>query len=88
MLTKNIKFNAFQTYGNGNKIKKIIESNWFKNIKLIRSLNINYKYSYSKKDLKKYKKYNSFRVFGMGGSILGAEAIYQFIRHKIKKKGY
>ena len=85
MLTKNIKFKAFRKYGNGNKIKKIIESNWFKNIKLIRSLNINYKYSYSKKDLKKYKKYKSFRVFGMGGSILGAEAIYQFMRHKIKK---
>ena len=85
MLTKNIKFKAFRTYGNGKKIKKIIESNWFKNIKLIRSLNINYKYSYSKKDLKKYKKYKSFRVFGMGGSILGAEAIYQFMRHKIKK---
>ena len=85
MLTKNIRFKAFRTYGNGNKIKKIIESNWFKNIKLIRSLNINYKYSYSKKDLKKYKKYKSFRVFGMGGSILGAEAIYQFMRHKIKK---
>ena len=85
MLTKNIKFKAFRTYGNGNKIKKIIESNWFKNLKLIRSLNINYKYSYSKKDLKKYKKYKSFRVFGMGGSILGAEAIYQFMRHKIKK---
>jgi len=85
MLTKNIKFKAFRAYGNGDKIKKIIESNWFKNIKLIRSLNINYKYSYSKKDLKKYKKYKSFRVFGMGGSILGAEAIYQFMRHKIKK---
>ena len=85
MLTKNIRFKAFRTYGNGNKIKKIIESNWFKNLKLIRSLNINYKYSYSKKDLKKYKKYKSFRVFGMGGSILGAEAIYQFMRHKIKK---
>jgi len=85
MLTKNIKFKTFKTYSNGNKIKKIIESNWFKNIKLIRSLNINYKYSYSKKDLKKYKKFKSFRVFGMGGSILGAEAIYQFMRHKIKK---
>ena len=85
MLTKNIKFKTFKTYSNGNKIKKIIESNWFKNIKLIRSFNINYKYSYSKKDLKKYKKFKSFRVFGMGGSILGAEAIYQFMRHKIKK---
>ena len=24
----------------------------------------------------------------MGGSILGTEAIYQFLRHKIKKKFY
>ena len=86
MLTKNVKFKSFKHYGKNNKIKKIIDSNWFKQIKLIKSLDVNFKYSYSKKDIKKYKRFNQFRVIGMGGSILGSEAIYQFLRHKIKKK--
>ena len=86
MLTKNIKFKSFKRYEKNNKIKKIIDSNWFKQIKLIKSLDINFKYSYSKKNIKKYKRFNRFRVIGMGGSILGSEAIYQFLSHKIKKK--
>ena len=86
MLTKNIKFKNFKHYEKNNKIKKIIDSNWFKQIKLIKSLDINFKYSYSKKNIKKYKRFNRFRVIGMGGSILGSEAIYQFLSHKIKKK--
>ena len=86
MLTKNVKFKSFKYYGKNNKIKKIIGSSWFKQIKLIKSLDVNFKYSYLKKDIKKYKRFNTFRVIGMGGSILGSEAIYQFLNHKIKKK--
>ena len=86
MLTKNVKFKSFKHYGKNNKIKKIIRSSWFKQIKLIKSFDVNFKYSYSKKDIKKYKRFNQFRVIGMGGSILGSEAIYQFLSHKIKKK--
>ena len=86
MLTKNVKFKSFKHYGKNNKIKKIIGSSWFKQIKLIKSFDVNFKYSYSKKDIKKYKRFNQFRVIGMGGSILGSEAIYQFLSHKIKKK--
>ena len=86
MLTKNVKFKSFKHNGKNNKIKKIIGSSWFKQIKLIKSFDVNFKYSYSKKDIKKYKRFNQFRVIGMGGSILGSEAIYQFLSHKIKKK--
>ncbi len=43
-----------------------------------------YKFDYGK--IKKFKKFNSVIVIGMGGSILGAKAIYSFLRHKIKKK--
>ena len=46
----------------------------------------NYKNSYDKKLLNKYKKSLNFRVIGMGGSILGTQAIYDFLRHKIKRK--
>ena len=38
------------------------------------------------KELDKFKRFNSVVIIGMGGSILGAEAIYQFLKRKIKKE--
>ena len=38
-----------------------------------------------KKNLKKYKTKLNYRIIGMGGSSLGAKAIYDFLKHKIKK---
>ena len=35
--------------------------------------------------MKKFEKYNSIVIIGMGGSILGANAIYDFLKEKIKK---
>ena len=49
-------------------------------------LNKNFKLDFKLKDLKKYKKFKTIVVIGMGGSILGAEAIHEFLKHKIKKK--
>ena len=40
------------------------------------------------KDLKKFKKFKTIVIIGMGGSILGTEAIYYFFKQKIKKKVY
>ena len=60
MLTKNVKFKSFKHYRKNNKIKKIIGSSWFKQIKLIKSLDVNFKYSYSKKDIKKYKRFKIY----------------------------
>ncbi len=34
---------------------------------------------------KKFKKFKTIFIIGMGGSILGAKAIYDFLKHKIKK---
>ena len=85
MLTSNIKFKNF----NITKIKKIKnfkKEMWFKKIKLLESLKTSYKYSYSKKQIQKISKDKNFRLIGMGGSSLGAEAIYQFLNYKIKKK--
>ena len=39
----------------------------------------------NKINLKKYNKYKSVIVIGMGGSTLGANAIYSFLEQKIKK---
>ena len=40
---------------------------------------------FNKINLKKYNKYKSVIVIGMGGSTLGANAIYSFLEQKIKK---
>ena len=56
-----------------------------------RTLNIldkDYKFSFKVKDLQKFKQYKSIALIGMGGSILGAEAIHDFFQSKIKKKVY
>ena len=87
MLTSNIKFTNFNIL----KIKKkysFKRESWFKKIKILETLKTNYKYGYTKNQLSKIKKNNNFRLIGMGGSILGTEAIYDFLKHKIKKKIY
>jgi len=84
MLTFNIKFKNFNI-SRFKKFKNFKNEKWFKKIRLLDSLKPNYKYSYTKKQIKKINKSKNFRLIGMGGSILGAEAIYQFLNHKIKK---
>ena len=53
---------------------------------ILKSLSKDYKNNFNHKNLKKFKKSLDCRVIGMGGSSLGAKAIYDFLRHKIKKK--
>jgi len=45
-----------------------------------------YKYDFDFKKIKKFKKFQTVIIIGMGGSILGTKAIYSFLKHKIKKK--
>jgi len=85
MLTSNIKFKNFNI-SKFKKFKSFKNEKWFKKIRLLESLKPNYKYSYTKKQIKKINKNKNFRLIGMGGSTLGVEAIYQFLKHKIKKK--
>ena len=51
-------------------------------------LSENYKFNFKIKDLISFKKYKNIVLIGMGGSILGSEAIYGFLKGKIKKKVY
>ena len=89
MLTPRIKFVNFQIAKN-KKIK--ISSNFFKiknlisKYKFLISLTSFYKYGYSKKLVKNLKKNSVFRIIGMGGSTLGAETIYQFLRNYTNKE--
>ena len=86
MLTKNILFKGFPNTKNYKKIKKNFQNLIENQPKLFDTLKPNYKYSYSKKKISKYKKFSNIRIIGMGGSILGSEAIYSFLKQKIKKK--
>ena len=56
--------------------------------KTLNVLDNNFKFNFKVKDLKKFKKFNNVILIGMGGSILGAEAIYNFFELKTKKNFY
>ncbi len=89
MLTSNIKFINFIQKQKKKPIynfKQLKKENWIKKYKLLLSLTPNYKYSYTKAQIKNLKKKTFFRLIGMGGSTLGAKAIYKFLEDKTKKK--
>ncbi len=88
MLTKNISFKNFKLKKNNNKIKKDLYNILRKKNPILESLSLDYKNSFNKKIISKYKKYKHIKIIGMGGSILGTESIYQFLNDKIKKIFY
>ena len=86
MFLKEIDFKEFNLKKKNLSLKKKLNKILNKKNSVIESLSKNYKNSYDKKFLNQYKKSLNFRVIGMGGSILGTQAIYDFLRHKIKRK--
>ena len=89
MFSKNIIFKNFKRLNNINqnkKINKLLKKELIINHPLLNSLTNKYKYSFKKKDVKKLQNFKLYNLIGMGGSILGSEAIYDFLNHKIKKK--
>ncbi len=91
MLSKNIRFKNFtkKKFNKNLKVlfKKLIDKNSYDD-NVVKSFSKSYSYSFTKKQLKKYKKFNFFQIYGMGGSSLGIQAIYDFMKPKIKKKFY
>ena len=85
MLTSNIKFSNFKEGLKNKKIKNNLEEIIDGKNKIIETLSLDYLYAFNKKQLKKYRKFSNFRLIGMGGSILGTQTIYEFLKHKIKK---
>ena len=86
MLTSRIIFTNFKVKINNFLIKKELKNLLKKNDEVVKSLSLNYSYSFNIKKLKKFKNKKFFRIIGIGGSILGAKAIYYFLKNKIKKK--
>ena len=88
MLGKNIKFSNFifkRKISNKKKILSIFKKLIKEKNEIVLSLGKNYKDSFSKKKINKIKKKKHFLLIGMGGSILGAKAIYKFLSPKNKE---
>ena len=88
MLTKNLTFENFVNKKVNLKLKSYLKELISSKNEVINSLSKGYKYSYTKKSIKKLKGYKDIRIFGMGGSSLGTLAIYDFLKHKINKNFY
>ena len=85
MLSKTIFFKNFKKSKTSKKIKLSLKNILSKKSELINSLSNQYKDSYN---IKKIKKNFDVRIIGMGGSVLGAKAIYHLLQKKISKKFY
>ena len=89
MLNKEIKFLNFNYFSQSKK-KKIIVRNILntllkENNQILESMKKNYQDSYNQKIISNCYKINEINVIGMGGSALGAKAIYSFLK-PLKKK--
>ena len=85
MLTQNISFKNFLTKNRNILVKKKLNLILKEKNQVINSLSKSYKDSFSKKNIKHFNKKFDYRIIGMGGSTLGAQAIYDFLKKKIKK---
>ena len=82
-------FNNKKKFFNKKKIIKKIMKNFFNSENaILSSMRIDYKDSFKNKVLSKYKKIKNINLIGMGGSVLGAKAIYDFLKINKKKFKY
>ena len=86
MLSQNISFKNFLIHKKKIVVKKNLNLILNEETQVISSLSKSYKDSFSKKNIKHFNKKLDYRIIGMGGSTLGAQAIYDFLKKKIKKK--
>ena len=88
MLTSGINFINFKKTINKKLDLQIISFLKKEKNQVIKSLSKNYKNNFNKKLIKKFYDFKNFRLIGMGGSILGSQTIYDFLKSKIKKNFY
>jgi len=86
MITSGINFINFKIKKKSNLVKNFFFSLLKKKKKKKNFLSKEYKNSFNKKAINKYKKVSNYQIIGMGGSTLGAQAIYDFLNHKIRSK--
>ena len=85
MLTQNISFKNFLIHKKKSAVKKNLNLILTEKNQVISSLSKSYKDNFNKKNTKHFNKKLDYRIIGMGGSTLGAQAIYDFLKKKIKK---
>jgi len=85
MITQGISFTNFLIKNKKLEVKKNLKSILKEKNQIIYSLSNSYKDSFSKKNIKHLNKRFDYRIIGMGGSTLGAQAIYDFLKKKIKR---
>ena len=85
MLTSGISFVNFNKKNKSLRLRRNLQSIINDKNEILNSLSNNYRDSYKKNFVDKYKAFSNYRVIGMGGSILGTRTIYEFLKQKIKK---
>ena len=85
-LTRTISFECFNNKNLKKRVSKILKKLIHDESQVFSSLKKSYENSYNSKLIKKLKKYSEIKLIGMGGSSLGARAIYKFLINRIKKK--
>ena len=84
---KYLKYNVLNRfYKNFQKVKNSINNDIKSPNKTLHVLNSKFKFNFKINELKKFRKFKTIAIIGMGGSILGTEAIYNFLNKKIKKR--
>tara|TARA_B100001248_G_scaffold180413_1_gene137240 strand:+ start:1589 stop:2803 length:1215 start_codon:yes stop_codon:yes gene_type:complete len=81
-INKSVKDQSLRRF---NKTLNEIINDFDNSKKIYNILNNNYKFNFNLGKLQKFKKFKNIVIIGMGGSILGTEAIYEFLKKKIKK---
>ena len=85
MISKNVILKNFYSLKVNKKIKIDLKKILNSKIEIISSLKKEFKLKYDLKKLRIKKKFD-LRIIGVGGSILGAKAIFSFLSNAIKKK--
>src|SRR5210317_408569 len=88
MIFSYINFKNFKIKKKNSKLKAYLKLILKKKDEVVSSMGTEYKFSFDKKKIQRYKKFSNYRLIGMGGSSLGAQAIFEFLKTKIKKNFY
>tara|TARA_B100000963_G_scaffold193849_1_gene168691 strand:- start:8893 stop:10113 length:1221 start_codon:yes stop_codon:yes gene_type:complete len=88
--TKTTDTNLIKKYSKKFNIvfKELIKNEINGKRKTLNILNNNFNFNLNFRELKKFNNFKTIAIIGMGGSILGAEALNNFLNGKIKRKIY
>ena len=86
MITKNVEIEIFKIKKKNKSVKKNLHLLLRENSEIFSSLSNKYIDKFKIKKIRKLIERRNVKLIGMGGSILGAKAIYSFLEKKVKKK--